>query len=143
MSLSENLTSAYLNDGFIYCILTKLKHNNIPLVKIGKIGMKVNEDEDIVNQKLISRYNTYYPGYYIIHFQRSGNHHLAEKFVFENLKSIHHSKEMYYFDEYRIQYAFKNAQDLYPSVEKLLQTCYDLDILNRTNRDIREIKKSP
>jgi hypothetical protein len=43
----------YLNDGFIYCILTNLKHeqNQIPLVKIGKIEMKRQDtDEQVYNK---------------------------------------------------------------------------------------------
>lgn len=140
--LEEKLISGYLNDGFIYCILTNLHHTkDSKLVKIGKTRMNGTDTEDQVYQKLLRRYNTYYPNYSVILFKRTGNCHLAESLVFEELQELHHKKEMYMFDESKINSAFAKALDRYKCVDELLKCCYDLEILNKANNLIKIERK--
>lgn len=131
--LQEELIDSYINDGYIYCILPK-SNDKPPVVKIGKT---------ICEKNLLARYSTYLPGCSILLCKRTGNLHLAEKMVFKELTSIHYENEWFHFNEDKIESAFKKAIDKYPSVETLLNSCYDLNLLNRANRDIRVIKKSP
>lgn len=138
---SADLINSYLNDGFIYCILTNLKNREIPLVKIGKIEIKRQDTEEQVYNKLLRRYNTYYPEYSVIHFKRTGNCHLAEVLVFKELKELHYTKEMYLFNESEIQEAFIKASDRYPCVDELLKTCYNINVLNNTNELMRKLSK--
>jgi hypothetical protein len=63
--------------------------------------------------------------------------------VFKELSSIHYKNEWYFFDEAKIKSSFRKAINEYPSVETLLGSCYNLSVLNRANRDIRVIQKSP
>lgn len=137
---SSELINSYLNDGFIYCILTNLKKEKNCLVKIGKIEMKRQDTEEQVYNKLLRRYNTYYPQYSVIYFKRTGNCHLAETFVFKELKKLHYIKEMYFFDEFEIQEAFAKASDRYPCVDELLKICYNINVLNNTNKLLKRLK---
>ena len=61
------LKSGYKNDGYIYCIDPKIMVNNISVVKIGKISMKMEETEIDIENKLASRYGTYYPDYDLLY----------------------------------------------------------------------------
>ena len=98
MNMIEELLESYDNDGYIYCLMTGLSvlsngssQQEHSLVKIGKIGMKKNENEQQVIDKLLRRYNTYYPDYDVIHFMRVGNCHKAEMSIFESLKHLHYN----------------------------------------------------
>lgn len=142
MDIKEKLIDSYLNDGYIYCILQK-SNNQTQIVKIGKMSFASSKTKEQLEQRLLLRYSTYFPGCSIFLCERTGNHHLAEKMVFKELSRIHHKKEWYFFNEAKIKFAFKKSIDKYPSVEILLGSCYDLSVLNRANRDIRVIQKSP
>lgn len=117
----DKLLDSYYNDGYIYCLSTGLKVNDVPLVKIGKIGMKVNDTEQQVINKLLRRYNTYYPDYEIIHFIRVGNCHKAELSVFELLKDtrLHYKREIYY-NNNKISEVFDNIKEEFPSIQEQL-----------------------
>ena len=117
----DKLLDSYYNDGYIYCLSTGLKVNDVPLVKIGKIGMKVNDTEQQVINKLLRRYNTYYPDYEVIQFIRVGNCHKAELSVFELLKDtgLHYKREIYY-NNNKISEVFDNIKEEFPSIQEQL-----------------------
>lgn len=117
----DKLLDSYYNDGYIYCLSTGLKVNDVPLAKIGKIGMKVNDTEQQVINKLLRRYNTYYPDYEVIHFIRVGNCHKAELSVFELLKDtgLHYKREIYY-NNNKISEVFDNIKEEFPSIQEQL-----------------------
>ena len=117
----DKLLDSYYNDGYIYCLSTGLKVNDVPLAKIGKIGMKVNDTEQQVINKLLRRYNTYYPDYEVIQFIRVGNCHKAELSVFELLKDtgLHYKREIYY-NNNKISEVFDNIKEEFPSIQEQL-----------------------
>jgi hypothetical protein len=108
------------------------------LVKIGKTRMKTQDTEKQVIKKLLTRYNTYYPEYDVLHFIRTGNCHLAEKHIFKNLKKLHYKKEIYIYDKRQIQRAFNVANRCYPNAqEQLLElNVNQITIANETIRSL-------
>jgi hypothetical protein len=109
------------------------------LVKIGKTKMKTQDTENQVIKRLLTRYNTYYPEYDVLHFIRTGNCHLAEKHIFKNLKKFHYKKEIYVYDKKQIQRAFDIAKRSYPNAqEQLLEL--DVDQLTTANETIRNLE---
>ncbi len=134
---SNKLVDSYLNDGFIYCILTGLSHNGNKIVKIGKTSMKIQDDETQVYKKLLTRYGTYYPDYSVVHFKRTGNCHSAEKLVFKKLKKLHYTKELYFFDESKIELVFGKVINRYECLEELLNKYSDTEVLNKANRILK------
>lgn len=132
---SEELVNSYLNDGFVYCILTKIKNDDYQLVKIGKMQFKRQDTEKQVYRRLLRRYNTYYPEYIVKHFTRTGNCHLTEKAIFKDLKtqSLHYNREIYIYDEELINKAFKKACDKYPCIKTLIYNS-NINVLNNTNK---------
>ena len=132
---SAELVNSYLNDGFVYCILTKLKKDDFQLAKIGKIQFKRQDTEQQVYKKLLRRYNTYYPEYTVKNFTRTGDCHLTEISIFRELKkhSLHHNKEIFIYDEHLINSAFQKACDKYPCITKLIYNS-DINVLNYTNK---------
>lgn len=138
----DKLVDSYYNDGYIYCLSTGLKVNDVPLVKIGKIGMKVNDTEQQVINKLLRRYNTYYPNYEVIHFIRVGNCHKAELSVFELLKDtgLHYKREIYY-NNNKISEVFDNIKEEFPSIqEQLLKS--NSTITSNLNNIIRKLENN-
>ena len=138
----DKLVDSYYNDGYIYCLSTGLKVNDISLVKIGKIGMKVNDTEQQVINKLLRRYNTYYPDYDVLQFVRVGNCHKAELSVFELLKDtgLHYKREIYY-NNNKISEVFDNIREEYPSIqEQLLKS--DSITISSLNNTIRKLENN-
>jgi hypothetical protein len=138
----NKLVESYYNDGYIYCLSTGLKANDIPLVKIGKIGMKVNDTEQQVINKLLRRYNTYYPDYDVIQFVRVGNFHKAELSVFQLLKDtgLHYKREIYYNNDI-ISDVFDNIREEYPNIqEQLLKS--DSTTISTLNNKIRTLENN-
>jgi hypothetical protein len=131
----DKLVDSYYNDGYIYCLSTGLKANDISLVKIGKIGMKVNDTEQQVINKLLRRYNTYYPDYEVIQFVRVGNCHKAELSVFELLKDtgLHYKREIYY-NNNKISEVFDNISKEYPSIQDQLLKSDSITISSLNNK---------
>lgn len=129
----DDVIESYDNDGYIYCIMP-MKLN---VVKIGKIGMKKNETEQQVIDKLIRRYNTYYPDFEILYFLRTGNCHKAELDIFESLKHLQYKREIYNYKEEDIKEAFKKAGEEYPSIQDIIEKM-DVDILCKVNRILRD-----
>jgi hypothetical protein len=139
----DKLVDSYYNDGYIYCLSTGLKVNDISLVKIGKIGMKVNDTEQQVINKLLRRYNTYYPDYEVIQFVRVGNCHKAELSVFELLKDtgLHYKREIYYNNHNIISNVFDNIREDYPSIQdQLLKS--DSITISTLNNTIRKLENN-
>ena len=136
----SQLISSYYNDGYVYCLLTRMFDpvSKKQLVKIGKTKMKTQDTEKQVIKRLLTRYNTYYPEYDVLHFIRTGNCHLAEKHVFKNLKKLHYKKEIYIYDKRQIQRAFNVANKCYPNAqEQLLELNVDqITIANETIRNL-------
>jgi hypothetical protein len=138
----DKLVDSYYNDGYIYCLSTGLKVNDISLVKIGKIGMKVNDTEQQVINKLLRRYNTYYPDYDVLQFVRVGNCHKAELSVFELLKDtgLHYKREIYY-NNNKISEIFDNISKEYPSIQdQLLKS--DSITISSLNNTIRKLENN-
>ena len=138
----DKLVESYYNDGYIYCLSTGLKVNDIPLVKIGKIGMKIHDTEQQVINKLLRRYNTYYPDYDVIQFVRVGNCHKAEMSVFQLLKDtgLHYKREIYY-NNAIISDVFDNIKEEYPNIqEQLLKS--DSTIISTLNNKIRTVENN-
>jgi hypothetical protein len=138
----DKLVDSYYNDGYIYCLSTGLKVNDISLVKIGKIGMKINDTEQQVINKLLRRYNTYYPDYDVLQFVRVGNCHKAELSVFELLKDtgLHYKREIYY-NNNKISEIFDNISKEYPSIQdQLLKS--DSMTISSLNNTIRKLENN-
>ena len=137
----SQLISSYYNDGYVYCLLTRMSDpvSKNPLVKIGKTKMKTQDTENQVIKRLLTRYNTYYPEYDMLHFIRTGNCHLAEKHIFKNLKKFHYKKEIYIYDKKQIQRAFDIANKCFPNAqEQLLEL--NVDQLTTANETIRNLE---
>ncbi len=137
MNMIEELLESYDNDGYVYCLMTGLNAMDVSLVKIGKIGMKKNENEQQVIDKLLRRYNTYYPDYDVIHFIRVGNCHKAELSIFESLKHLHYKREIYTYEINDIASAFEKAVREYPSIQERLEIT-DISIISELNKILRE-----
>ena len=143
----DELLESYENDGYVYCIMTGLnirsytvlELNFVPLVKIGKIGMKKNETEQQVLDKLIRRYNTYYPDFEVIQFMRTGNCHKAELSIFESLKHLHYRREIYSYKFDDINVAFEKALKEYPSIQERLEKA-DVYVVSDFNKKLRDLK---
>jgi|LakMenE18May11ns_1017448.scaffolds.fasta_scaffold9954569_5 hypothetical protein len=134
----SQLINSYYNDGYVYCLLTRMQDpvSKKPLVKIGKTKMKIENTEKQVVKKLLSRYNTYYPEYDVVHFIRTGNCHLAEKHVFKNLKKLHYKKEIYIYDKKQIQTAFDMINKCFPNAQQQLLKL-NVEQITTTNETIR------
>lgn len=143
----DELLESYENDGYVYCIMTGLnirsytvlELNFVPLVKIGKVGMKKNETEQQVLDKLIRRYNTYYPDFEVIQFMRTGNCHKAELSIFESLKHLHYRREIYTYKFDDISMAFEKALKEYPSIQDRLEKA-DVSVVSDFNKKLRDLK---
>jgi hypothetical protein len=141
---TDELLDSYDNDGYVYCIMTGLnirsytvlELNFVPLVKIGKIGMKKNETEQQVLDKLIRRYNTYYPDFEVIMFMRTGNCHKAELSIFETLKHLHYRREIYTYKFDDIHSAFEKAAREYPNIQEQLEKA-DISVVSELNKKLR------
>jgi hypothetical protein len=134
---ADELLESYDNDGYVYCLMTGLsKVNSMSLVKIGKIGMKKNETEQQVIDKLLRRYNTYYPDYEVVHFMRTGNCHKAELSIFESLKHLHYRREIYTYVLGDIKAAFEKAGMEYPSIQEQLEKA-DIYVVSELNKRLR------
>lgn len=135
----ENLKESFYNDGFVYCILTNLKGHERNLVKIGKIEMRRLDTEQQVLDKLVRRYNTYYPDYEILDFMRTGNCHKAETNIFERLKlkGLHYKRELFFHEQELIKEAFDIACEKYPNIQDLLEKT-PVTILTSFNNNLRE-----
>ena len=126
----SKLESLIQNDGFIYCIRTNLKYEEKDIVKIGKTKFGNKKRFCEVKNHIMQRYGTYYPNCSILHLQRVGDHHKAEKMIFRLLKKYHLKKEMYYFDRNSINIAFKKITKKYPNIDSYLH-----------KRNIRDLTK--
>jgi hypothetical protein len=133
---ANELLESYDNDGYVYCILLPEPISAMSLVKIGKIGMKKNESEQQVIDKLLRRYNTYYPDYEVVHFMRTGNYHKAELSIFESLKHLHYRREIYTYVFEDIKIAFEKAGIEYPSIQENLEKA-DISVISELNKKLR------
>lgn len=133
------LKTGYKNDGYIYCIDPKIMVNNRAVVKIGKISMKMEETEIDVENKLASRYGTYYPDYDLLYFERVVDCHLAEKELFKNLNNIRHKKEIFYMDIDKIERGFNLIKEKYPDIDNYIVSL-ELKDLNIINKEIRNME---
>ena len=131
----KNVLDGYFNDGYIYCLL--ISFQNTPLVKIGKVGMKLKESEQQVINKLRRRYNTYYPEYEICYFMRASNYHKAEVYIFDLLKELHYKREIYYHDPVKIKQAFEKTSLHYPNIQSLILDSTP-HFLTKLNHELRE-----
>jgi hypothetical protein len=134
------LKNGYRNDGYIYCIDPKIMVNDRAIVKIGKISMKMEETEIDVENKLASRYGTYYPDYDLLYFERVVDCHLAEKELFKFLNSIRHKKEIFYMDIEKIEMGYKLIKEKYPNIDSYIINL-ELRDLNIINNEIRNMEK--
>jgi hypothetical protein len=134
------LNVGYRNDGYIYCIDPKIMVNNRSVVKIGKISMKMEETEIDVENKLASRYGTYYPDYDLLYFERVLDCHVAERELFKCLNSIRHKKEIFYMDIEKIDMGFKLIKEKYPDIDSYIINL-ELRDLNIINNEIRNMEK--
>jgi hypothetical protein len=133
----SKLDTLIKNDGFIYCIRTNLKYKNKNIVKIGKTKFGNKTSKIQVENHIKQRYGTYYPECSILHLQRVGDHHKAEKTIFDLLKKNHLKKELFYYSENTIKNAFKNITKKYPSINHFLnkKNIKDLTNINVNRRE--------
>ena len=101
--------------------------------------MKKNETEQQVLDKLIRRYNTYYPDFEVIQFMRTGNCHKAELSIFESLKHLHYRREIYTYKFDDISMAFEKALKEYPSIQDRLEKA-DVSVVSDFNKKLRDLK---
>lgn len=134
------LKNGYRNDGYLYCIDPKIMVNNKSVVKIGKISMKMEETEIDVENKLASRYGTYYPDYDLLYFQRVIDCHIAERELFNVLNSIRHKKEMFYKDIDKIEKGFNLIKEKYLDIDSYIINL-ELNDLNMINNTIRIMER--
>jgi hypothetical protein len=125
------------NDGFIYCIRTNLKYNNKHIVKIGKTKFGNKTSKTQVENHIMQRYGTYYPDCTILYLQRVGDHHKAERMIFNILKKNHVKKELFYYVDANIKIAFRKIINKYPSVDLFLnkKNVKDLTKINAIRRE--------
>jgi len=126
----------FKNDGYLYCINTDININDKLIVKIGKIGMKMNETEIQVENKLSRRYSTYYPEHNLLYFQRVNNCHKAEIDLFESISSLRYKRELFYYDKDAIEIAFSMISKKYPDIDNMIKKM-DINELTQLNKDIR------
>jgi hypothetical protein len=129
------------NDGFIYCIKTNLKYADKDIVKIGKTKFGNKKSKREVENHIMQRYGTYYPDCNILHLQRVGDHHRAEKMIFKLLKRHHVKKEFFYYYDKNINFAFKKIIQKYPNVDVFLnkKNVKDLTKINVIRREEEEV----
>ncbi len=137
VTTTDELLESYDNDGYVYCLTTGLTTKSMSLVKIGKIGMKKNETEQQIIDKLLRRYNTYYPDYEIVHFMRTGNCHKAELSIFESLNHLHYRREIYRYVCEDINVVFEKVKMEYPSIQEQLEKA-DISIVLELNKKLRQ-----
>jgi len=142
VSMSK-IESLIKNDGFIYCIRTNLKYDNRDIVKIGKTKFGNKKSKKEVESHIMQRYGTYYPYCNILHLQRVGDHHKAEKMVFKLMKKYHVKKELFYYSDKNIKTAFKKIINKYPNVDSFLhkKNIKYLTKLNVVRRESDELTK--
>lgn len=133
------LKTGYKNDGYIYCIDPGIMVENKPVVKIGKISMKLEETEIDIENKLASRYGTYYPDYDLLYFERVNDCHLAEKELFKILSDIRYKKEMFYRSVDKIEHGFNIIREKYPDIDRYIVNLDTYD-LNKINNEIRMVE---
>ena len=133
------LNVGYRNDGYIYCIDANIMVDDKSVVKIGKISMKLEETEIDVENKLSSRYGTYYPDYDLLYFERVSDCHVAEKELFKMLQEIRYKKEMFYKDIEKIEGGFNMIRDKYPDIDRYILKL-DTEELNKINGKIRNME---
>ncbi len=127
---ANELLESYDNDGYVYCILLPEPISAMSLVKIGKIGMKKNESEQQVIDKLLRQV------YEVVHFMRTGNYHKAELSIFESLKHLHYRREIYTYVFEDIKIAFEKAGMEYPSIQENLEKA-DISVISELNKKLR------
>lgn len=135
------LKKGYKNDGYIYCIDPGIMVENKSVVKIGKISMKLEETEIDIENKLASRYGTYYPDYDLLYFERVSDCHLAEKELFKELCNIRYKKEMFYKDLDKIEMGFNVIRDKFPDIDRYIGEL-DTNELTHVNNTIRNMETS-
>jgi hypothetical protein len=101
--------------------------------------MRRNDTEQQVLNKLVRRYNTYYPDYEILDFMRTGNCHKAEYEIFQILTSqgIHYKRELFFYQQEIIRDAFDRVCEKYPSIQDVLEKT-PVTTLTNLNRELRE-----
>lgn len=130
MNNNNNILEACKNDGFIYCVTSNIILNGKQVVKIGKTQgthpnisrSKIIENSfynDSLNN-LIQRYSTYYVNFKVLFFIRVGNHHNAEKMLFEILHKYHIEREFYYYNKFAIDIAFKSVEKKFKNINELI-----------------------
>jgi hypothetical protein len=149
---SHSILESYKNDGFIYCITSNTIVNGKPVVKIGKtqgINKQFSRSRTIENSfyndslnHLIQRYSTYYVNLEVLYFIRVGNHHEAEKMLFDILKKYHIEREFFYFNKFAINIAFKSVEKKFKNIEDLIKKA-NYKQLTYLNYYIREILPPP
>lgn len=127
-----------INDGFIYCIDTKLTKSgcNQKIIKIGKTQYKNCSKQSVIEDKLLHRYSTYYSNCSLLFCQRVSNHHLAEKYILKELQKLNISNELFYYDKI-VEYEFLILTLKFPNLEDVLseKTIDELNILNKIRRN--------
>jgi hypothetical protein len=137
----EEIMDAYLNDGYCYCMQTPHRDR----FKIGKTALKPRQqNQDDVENALLKRYETYYGAEqtYIHKLVRVGDHHKAENYIKETLKSFRHCKELYdVSDKEKICKVYQNIEVMFPTWQHMLKSIDSLDerikvetLLNKTIR---------
>lgn len=136
----EYIRKNYKKDGFIYCIDNGMKIKGMKVVKCGRIRMKRDEDEWMVVEKLLKRYNTYYINCELLQWKRVGNNIDAERKLFSILSSLHYEKEKYIYEKNTIDKAFKQVEDEFPTIESII-TKMSIQKQTQLNEHIRQVEK--
>jgi hypothetical protein len=132
------LKTGYKNEGYIYCIEPQIEIKGKKIVKIGKISMKIDESEIDIENKLATRYGTYYPDYELLYFERVNDCHVAEKTLFKLLKRIRHDREFFYKENDLLEKGFNKMKKLYPDINDFIKNLNETN-LTKLNNIIRTI----
>ncbi len=138
--MNNLLKTGYKNEGYIYCIEPQIEIKGKKIVKIGKIAMKIEDSEIDIENKLASRYGTYYPDYELLYFERVSDCHLAEKKLFKLLKGIRHDREFFYKENHLLEKGFKNMRKIFPDINEYIKN-FDEVSLTKLNNIIKNMEQ--
>ena len=126
MDIVEHILSNIDYDGYVYCI--DLKNGRC---KIGRTGSPGTYDE--VWDKLWNRYSNSHEEIDIVHLVNVSNNVDAEKYIFEKLKDLRVTREIFRYEPDVIETAFRCVAAQFPDVNALI-SYLDHDQLTYLNK---------
>lgn len=133
----EDMTTFQPRHGYLYCMKTNIvktkNGEHVEYVKLGKTLTKQNETEDDVRNRLFSRYKTYYPETVIMELIKVRNADKAERELFEMLKDLRVTNELFVYQPMRLDETLQTLQSKYADISVYLKQCSieEIDYLNK------------